>query len=86
LSAQVTVIRDGALLPWRWLNTRLPMGSGEWIPFFALLAHAAFALPVQLPLSQPTSFLTFTRLILSPIPLKAGSEQVVAWHLVASLG
>jgi len=45
------------------------MGSSEEIPYFALLAYTAFALPIKLPLSQLTSFLTFTLLILSPIPL-----------------
>ena len=68
LSSQVTIMCDGALLSWRWLNSCLPMGSGEWIPYFALLAHAGFTLPVTLSLSQPTSFLTFTLLILSPVP------------------
>ena len=57
-----------SLASWRWLNTCLPMGSSEWIPYFALLACTAFALPIKLFLSQPTSFLTFTLLILSPIP------------------
>jgi len=41
---------------------------------FALLAPATFALPVILSLSEPTSFLTFTLLILSPIPLGGVSE------------
>jgi len=72
LSSQVTVTCDGALLYWRWLNTCLPMGSSERIPSFALLAPAAFALPVKLTLSQPTSLLTFTLLILSPIPPVGG--------------
>ena len=66
LSSQVTVTHDGALLSWRWLNACLPMGSGEWIPRFALLVHAAFALPVKLSFSQPMSSLTFTLPILSP--------------------
>ena len=61
LSSQVTVTRDGALLSWGWLNTCLPMGSGEWIPCFALLACMSFALPIKLSLSQPMSFLTFTQ-------------------------
>ena len=69
LSSQVTITRDGALLSWRWLNTCLPMGSAERIPCFALLACMAFTLPIKLSLSQPTSFFTFTLLILSPIPL-----------------
>ena len=82
LSSQVTVTRDGALLSWRWLNSCLTMGSGEWIPCFALLVCAAFALPVKLSLSQPTNFLTFTLLILSPIPLGA-SEQAAVWGSAA---
>ena len=56
LASQVTVTRGGARLPWGWPNTCLPVGSGEWIPCFALLVCAAFALPVKLFLSQPLSF------------------------------
>ena len=48
LSSQVTVMCDGARLSWGWLSTCLPMGSGEWIPCFALLACPAFALPLFL--------------------------------------
>jgi len=44
------------------------MGSRELIPCFTLLVHTAFALPIKLFLSQPTSFLTFTLAILSFIP------------------
>jgi len=44
---------------------------------FALLAY------VKLSSSQPTSFLTFTLLILSPFPL-GGSAQAAVWGLVAS--
>jgi len=69
LSSQVIVMRDGALLSWRWLSTRLPMGSSEWIPYFAFLVQMTFALPIKLSLSQPMSFLTFTVPILWPIPL-----------------
>jgi len=50
------------------LNPCLLMGSSEFIPYFTLLAHAAFALPIKLSLSQPTSLLTFTLLILPPSP------------------
>ena len=57
-----------ALLSWRWLNTCLPMRSGEWIPYLALLVHAAFALPIKQSLYQHTSFLTFALLIVPPIP------------------
>lgn len=42
------------------------MGNGKLIPWFALLVHAAFALPIILvSLSQLMSFLTFTVLICS---------------------
>jgi len=47
------------------------MGSSELIPWFALLACMAFALPVKLSLSQPMSFLTFTLPVLSLIPPRA---------------
>jgi len=72
-------MRDGALLSWRWLNTCLPMGSSEHIPHFALLACVALAFHIKLSLSQPTSFLTFTLLIRSPIPpgRKGASCRVV---------
>jgi len=39
------------------------MGSSEWTPCFALLTRAAFAFHIKLPLSQPTSFVTFSVLI-----------------------
>jgi len=59
------------------------VGTGERIPYFALLAHTAFVcLSVKLSLSQPMSFFTFTLLILSPIPLE-GSEQAALWCLAA---
>jgi len=45
------------------------MGSRERIPSFALPARVAFAFPIKLSLSQPTSVLTVTLLILSSIPL-----------------
>jgi len=58
---------------------------------FALPVHIAFALPIKLSLSQPVSFLTFTLLILSPIPRSKGrvggdDEQAAVWCLVASWG
>ena len=58
-----------SLASWRWLNTCLPMGSSEWIPYFALLVCAAFVFAIKLSLYQPTSFHTFTLLIFSPILL-----------------
>jgi len=78
LSSQVTATHNGALLSWGWLNTCLLTGSGEGIPCFALLAHTAFALPIKPSLSQPTSFLTFTLWVPSPIPpgVRGISEQL----------
>ena len=54
LSSQVTAMCGGALLSWKWLNTRLLMWSSEQISYFTMLASTAFALPVKLSLSQPT--------------------------------
>ena len=85
LPSQGTIMHDGALLSWTWLNTCLLMGSNEWIPCFALLACMAFALAIKLSLSQPTSFLTYTLLILSLIPLW-GSQSVAVWCLVVGWG
>ena len=72
LSSQVTVMSNGALLSWRRLGTCLPMRSCEWTPCFALLACVTLALHIKLSLSQSTSFLIFTLLILSPIPPGVG--------------
>jgi len=49
-------MHDGALLSWAWRNICLPMGSGELIPWFALLVKVAFALTIGLSLSQSMSF------------------------------
>lgn len=51
LSSQETIINGGALLCRGWLNTCLPGGSGERIPYFTLLAHTASALPIELSVS-----------------------------------
>lgn len=48
------------------------MECGELIPFFALLLHMEFSLPVKMSVSQPMSFLSFDLLILFPIP---GGEE-----------
>jgi len=78
MSSQVTVMRDGALLSWRWLNIDLLVGSSEGIGFFCLAAAHSFILPIKISLSQPISFLTFTLPNLSPI-LVERSEQVAVW-------
>lgn len=52
LSFQVTIMCDGALLSWRWLNTRLPKGTTELTPCFALPVCVAFDFPIKLSLSQ----------------------------------
>lgn len=54
-----------ALLPWRWLNTCLPMGSRE----FWLFVCKAFTFPIKMPLSQDVSFLPLPVPIVPLIPL-----------------
>ena len=51
LSSQVAFTWDGALLSWRWLNSCLPAGSSEWVPYFSSVACTAFAFPIKLPWS-----------------------------------
>jgi len=63
----------------------MPMGSSERIPCFPLLAHVALAFPSKLSFSQPTSFVTFTLLILSSTLLWR-SEQEAEWGLAAYQG
>ena len=65
----------------------LPANGKYWINslFYFACTRIAVALLIKLSLSQATSFLTFTLLILSPIP-PGGSEQVAVWGLVASWG
>lgn len=57
LFLEVCVRCDGVLLCWRWLNSCLPVGSGEWTPCSALLVHVAFA--IKLPVSQVFSCSSF---------------------------
>lgn len=47
LSSQASVTHHGAPMPWKWMDTCLSLGSGEWIPWFAF--------PIKLSWSQPTS-------------------------------
>lgn len=56
----------------------LAMGTSRWFPGVALLVRAALAFRIKLPLSQPTSSLTFTLPILSPIPT-VGSVGLSCW-------
>lgn len=53
----------------------LPMGSGELIPYLALLVCTVFPSRLKQSLTQPVNFLTFTLLIFSTI-LPGDSEQV----------
>ena len=78
LSSKVTMTSGEALLFCRWLNVCLQHANSEWIPYFSLLVWSASALPIKLSLSQPTSFLTFTFSILSPI-LLWGEWAVWGW-------
>jgi len=46
------------------------MGGSKQLPYFVLLVHTAFALPIELSLPQVTfSPPTFFLLIIFPIPL-----------------
>lgn len=63
-SSQVTITHDGALLSRGWLETYLPIGSREWIPYFALLLWMALAFPIKLSSSEPTGFLIKYEVIL----------------------
>jgi len=75
---------DEAVLSRRWLNTCLPMGSSELIPYFVLLFCAAFALPVRL------YFRVFSLLILHLIlfltPLRRGERDSGCVRLSCWLG
>lgn len=84
-SSPTAVTHDEALLSCRWLNTSLPMGSGECIPCFALLVRVSFAISTKLSLFQPTSFLTSTPPAL-PITIPAASEQAATQGWVADQG
>lgn len=80
LSHQVTVTDYGALLAWEWLNTCLPLPSGEGISSFPLLVGTTFLFPFKLFLSQSTSFLNFIFPFSSqPHPKKRGMSE---WDLV----
>jgi len=50
-----------------------------------LLACAALALPVKLPLSQPMSFLAFALPILSPTPWGGVSRRLPGAELLAGV-
>lgn len=67
LSSQATVMSDGSLLSWRWLNSCLLIEGSEWIPCFAFL-HMQSCFNIKLFNSQPTNFLIFTLPILCSIP------------------
>lgn len=41
LSSHLTIMHVEALLPRKWLNICLLMGSNGWILYFILFAHAA---------------------------------------------
>jgi len=82
---------DGTFIPKKLLHLMSSafLGVAEWIPWFALLACAAFASPSKLSLSQPTSsrtyFLFFTFLIFSPIHLGRVSQQLCGTDLPAGV-
>lgn len=65
LFSQVTITCDGPYPPGHSCPLACPW-EAELIPFCALLVSAAFAFPIKLPLSLPTSFYLS---ILSPVLL-----------------
>lgn len=71
LSSPVTVVCDRALPYWRWLNMCLPIGRTELIPYFVLLVHTAFALPIKLSLSHKFSV---SSLHFSLTPVQGGDQ------------
>lgn len=75
---------DQALLSQRWLNTCLPVGSGQLILCFKLVflcVRAAFAFPIKLPTCEFSCFPYFDSL---PQSHWWRNEQVPVWFLVAS--
>lgn len=79
LSSRLNIKGNRILFFWRWLNICASMGSGEWIPDFALLMWVSFALPVKLSMSQPTNFLTFAFQILFSIPPGESEKAAVVF-------
>lgn len=77
----VTVTHDGALLSCRWLNPRLPMGSGEWIPCFLCL-HVRLLLYLLSYLDLNPGVFSLLSFRFSP-PSHGGNaalEQVYFWR------
>lgn len=62
--------------PWLFGGGQTSDGSSEWIFYFALLVHMAFALLVKLSLSELMSFYSFSLSILSSIPCGEVSQQL----------
>lgn len=85
LSSQVTIMLDGALLSWRWLNTCLSLGSSELITWFALLERVAFAFPVKLHLQQAMSFVLSTFQLSSPSQCRGERRQLSGAELPAGV-
>lgn len=74
-----------ALLSRKQLNICLPMGSSEWIPYFALLAYTALLHLFNCLYHDPQVFLAFTLPILSPILLGV-NELATGWKFTCQLG
>lgn len=77
-------LRMMTLLSWKCLNICLMMGSSKQIPCFALLMHAAFALPGTLSLF-PTHEVSHFCLIFFPIPPGRVSKQLWGTQLHAKV-
>lgn len=85
MSSQETTKYDEVLLSWKWLNICLLVENSELIPYFALLAHRAFALPIKLTLSQTLIFLHFPITILSPSHREGASKWLCGAQLPAGV-
>lgn len=75
LSFKVTILHDGALIPWRWPNTCLPIRRGELFCFACTHSFCFDCLYLN----------PFTHSIISPTSYR-GSDWVAVWALVASRG
>jgi len=81
LSFWATATHAEALLPRKWLDTCLVVRSSEYISYFALPLHAAFAFVIKLSLSWPRSF---SILFSSPVLLR-GVEWETGWVGICQL-
>lgn len=83
-SSQVTIMCNGALLPWGWLNTWLPIGKGNWIPCFPLLVQTLLPSLLDCPYLNLWVFFFFPSNS-SPIPSGGLSKWICGAQLQAGV-